>query len=209
MVIQLEKLYEILYNYYGFQDWWPGEGLEIAIGAILTQQTSWINVEKAIQNLKNANCLNIECLRGIRIKELENLIKPSGYFRIKAKRLKNFIEMVLTNTDPSREDLLSVNGLGFETADSILLYWFEKPYFVIDAYTYRIVERLGLYYGKNYLELQSLFMKNIPKDIEMYKEFHALLVQHAKNHCLKNNPKCETCPIQEYCVFFTKKAESL
>ena len=112
MVIQLEELYEILYNHYGPQDWWPGEGLEIAIGAILTQQTSWVNVEKAIQNLNDANCLNLDCLKKIEIEELENLIKPSGYFRIKAQRLKNFIDMIYTNRDPSRDELLSVNGAG-------------------------------------------------------------------------------------------------
>ncbi|MHA2307689.1 MAG: endonuclease, partial [Candidatus Heimdallarchaeaceae archaeon] len=140
MTIQLKELYEILYSYYGPQRWWPGEGLEIAIGAILTQQTSWVNVEKAIRNLKSANCLSIECLEKINIEKLENLIKPSGYYRIKAKRLKNFIELISKNPNPSREDLLSVNGLGFETADSVLLYWFEKPYFVIDAYTYRILD---------------------------------------------------------------------
>jgi endonuclease-3 related protein len=209
MAIKLIELYKTLYDYYGPQGWWPGEGLEIAIGAILTQQTSWTNVEKAIQNLKDANCLSIECLKQIKLEKLEKLIKPSGYFRIKAQRLKNFIEMVYRNPNPSREDLLSVNGLGFETADSILLYWFEELYFVIDSYTYRIVERLGIDSGNDYLKLQRLFIKNLPKNIEIYKEFHALIVQHAKNHCLKNTPKCETCPLHRLCVYHTRKAEIL
>jgi len=201
MTIQLGELYEIFYSYYGPQGWWPGEGLEIAIGAILTQQTSWVNVEKAIKNLKNAKCLSIECLEKINIEKLENLIKPSGYYRIKARRLKNFIELISKNPIPSREDLLSVKGLGLETADSVLLYWFEKPYFVIDAYTFRILNRLGLYDGKNYVELQRLFMDNLPKDIEVYKEFHALLVQHAKRYCLKTRPRCDACPLNKYCNF--------
>jgi endonuclease-3 related protein len=209
MVIQLEELYLILYNYYGPQGWWPGEGLEIAIGAILTQQTSWKNVEKAIQNLKNAHCLNVECLDKIPKEELENLIKPSGYYRVKAQRLKNFIELISTNTTPSRDELLAVKGLGFETADSILLYWFEKSYFVIDAYTHRILERLGISSTDDYSELQRIFMNNIPRDIEMYKEFHALLVQHAKNHCLKNSPKCNACPLKRNCNFHAINDEIL
>ena len=209
MVTQLEKLYQILYDNYGPQEWWPGEGLEIAIGAILTQQTSWLNVEKAIQNLRNSKCLNISCLKSIEIEELENIIKPSGYYRVKARRLKNFIELISKNPTPSREDLLAVKGLGLETTDSILLYWFEKPHFVIDAYTFRILERLGIYDGKNYLELQGLFMRNIPKDVEMYKEFHALLVKHAKIHCLKNQPNCEDCPLNINCNFHTQKTKIL
>ncbi|NPD89667.1 MAG: endonuclease [Asgard group archaeon] len=209
MAIKLEELYEILYNYYGPQGWWPGEGLEIAIGAILTQQTSWISVEKAIQNLKDANCLNIKCLETIHIEKLETLIKPSGYYRIKARRLKNFIELISKNPTPSREELLLVNGLGLETADSVLLYWFEEPYFVIDVYTYRILERLGINSDNDYLELQRIFIDNLPKDIEMYKEFHALLVQHAKSHCLKNHPKCDACPLNKHCSFHIRKAEIL
>ncbi len=209
MIIQLEELYKILYSYYGPQGWWPGEGLEIAIGAILTQQTSWVNVEKAIRNLKNANCLSIECLEKINVEKLENLIKPSGYYRIKARRLKNLIDLISKNPNPSREDLLSVNGLGLETADSVLLYWFEKPYFVIDAYTYRILDRLGINSNNDYLELQRIFINNIPKDIEVYKEFHALLVQHAKSYCLKTHPKCDACPLNKYCDFLTRKAEIL
>lgn len=209
MTTQFEKLYQILYDNYGPQGWWPGKGLEIAIGAILTQQTSWLNVEKAIQNLRNSNCLNISCLKSIEIEELENIIKPSGYYRVKARRLKNFIGLISMNSTPSREDLLRVKGLGLETADSILLYWFEKPYFVVDSYTFRILERLGIYDGKNYLELQEIFMRNIPKDVKMYKEFHALLVKHAKIHCLKNQPNCDDCPLNINCDFFIQKAKIL
>ncbi len=210
MTIQLEELYQILYNNYGPQGWWPGEGLEIAIGAILTQQTSWLNVEKAIKNLKNTNCLSINCLKSIAVEELENIIKPSGYYRVKAKRLKNFIELISKNPTPSREDLLSVKGLGLETADSILLYWFEKPYFVIDTYTNRILTRLGIIDSSlNYIELQRIFIDNLPKDIKMYKEFHALFVKHAKSHCVKNHPKCGDCPLKRNCDFFAQKTEIL
>jgi endonuclease-3 related protein len=198
---ELLEVYDSLYNEYGPQEWWPGEGLEIAVGAVLTQQTNWRNVEKALLELKKADCLNIECLKKIPTKELEELIKSSGYYRVKAKRLKNLMELLSINPKPDRKELLEVNGLGDETADSILLYMLEEKYFVIDAYTFRILNRLGLYGGKNYLELQRIFMLNLPNKLQLYQEYHALLVKHAKICCTKNNPKCNNCILSKSCQY--------
>ena len=199
---QLLVIYRILLDYYGSQNWWPGEGLEIAIGAVLTQQTSWKNVEKALDKLQEADCLSIDCLKEISQEELEKLILSSGYYKIKAKRLKNLIKLLAENPNPSRAELLSVKGLGPETADSILLYWFEKLYFVIDAYTFRIFNRLGVYKEQNYLELQRIFMSKLPNNIQLYKEYHALIVKHAKECCLKRNPKCDICVINNQCNYY-------
>ncbi len=204
----LRQIFDKLLSFYGSQEWWPGEGLEIAVGAVLTQQTNWSNVEKALTKLKDANCLSLTCLEKISIGELEQLIKSSGYYKVKAQRLKNLIKLLSINSDPSREDLLAVNGIGLETADSILLYLFEKPHFVIDSYTFRIMRRIGIYSGRNYSELQRVFMNNLPKDIQLYKEFHALLVKHAKNSCLKNKPKCDMCLLRNNCIYKTKKNNS-
>jgi len=202
---ELMSVYNKLIAYYGLQDWWPGEGFEIAVGAVLTQQTDWSNVEIALNKLKEANCLNIECLKKISFEELESLIKSSGYYRVKAKRLKNLVNLLSINPSPNRKELLSVKGLGDETTDSILLYWFEEPYFVIDSYTFRILERLGLYKNGSYLELQRVFMNNIPNNIQLYKEYRALLVAHAKRHCKKSNPICNSCPLGDRCEYKLKK----
>ncbi len=201
---QLVEVYRILFNHYGAQNWWPGEGLEIAIGAVLTQQTSWVNVEKALNKLREADCLTIGCLKEIPINKLEELIQSSGYYRVKSKRLKNLIELLANNPNPTREELLSVNGLGFETADSILLYWFEKLYFVIDAYTFRIFNRLGIHKERDYLNLQRIFINELPTDIQLYKEYHALIVKHAKECCLKQKPKCDICALNEHCDYYYK-----
>jgi len=199
-----EKLlftYQKLLEFYGKQNWWPGEGIEIAIGAVLTQQTSWNNVEIALNNLRKANCLSIKCLQSIELSKLEELIRPSGYYRLKAIRLRNLINLLAEKPKPTREELLSVKGIGFETADSILNYLFEKPFFVVDAYTFRIFKRLGIYNKEkfDYNELQKLVSQNIPEDVELYKEFHALLVKHAKETCLKKSPKCNECPLNDIC----------
>ncbi len=205
MKINLEEIYNILFEYYGPQGWWPGEGLEIAIGAILTQQTIWHNVEKAIECLKEADCLNIECLKKISLEKLEKLIQSSGYYKAKAKTLKNLTNLLIKIPQPDRNDLLSVKGIGYETADSILLYWFEQPYFVIDAYTFRIFQRLGYYDGKDYLELQRVFMEILPRDTKLYREYHALIVEHAKKYCIKTNPKCNGCPLAKNCSYIDKQ----
>jgi len=201
---ELTAIYEELYGHYGPQNWWPGEGLEIAVGAVLTQQTSWSNVEKALCKIKENKCMNLNCLHTLPISKLEELIKPSGYYRIKAQRIKNLIDLLMKNPIPNRNMLLGVNGIGNETADSILLYQFEQPYFVIDEYTFRILERLGIYRGRNYLELQRIFMESIPNDIQIYKEYHALLVVHAKSCCIKHNPNCLTCPLKSRCKYYMK-----
>ena len=201
MKADLRDIYDMLYDYYGPQGWWPGEGLEIAVGAVLTQQTNWQNVERAITNLKEANCLEIDCLKSLPLSKLETLIHSSGYYKVKARRLKSLIELLARESRPDRDTLLSVNGLGHETVDCIMLYWFEEPYFVIDSYTFRIFQRLGYYEGKNYLELQRVFMEILPRDVQLYNEYHALIVAHAKEQCLKTNPKCDMCPLRDICSY--------
>ena len=207
---QLTEIYELLYDYFGPQYWWPGDGqFEIIVGAILTQNTNWRNVEKAIGNLKEADCLSPEKLQRIDISRLAELIRPAGYFNIKAKRLKNFIDWLFENyqgrleelekvgTDQLRSELLSVKGIGAETADSILLYAFEREIFVIDAYTARIAVRHQLIEPEaDYEQLQYLFSSNLADDVKLFNEYHALLVQLGKNFC-RPKPKCEICPLKE------------
>ncbi|MBU5678853.1 MAG: endonuclease [Candidatus Aenigmatarchaeota archaeon] len=205
---KLIKIYDILLNHFGRQNWWPIIGskktkrLEIIIGAILTQNTSWKNVEKAIKNLVEKRLINREKIIKIKEEELENIIKPCGYYRQKAKRLKETLKRIKGNV--TREKLLKINGIGKETCDAILLYAYEKPYFVIDAYTRRILERTGILknaFKMGYDELQRFFHENLPKDIEVYKEYHALLDELAKNYCKKKSPLCEKCPIAAICDF--------
>lgn len=193
----LLKIYERLLSRFGEQKWWPtisNKRFEIIAGAILTQNTSWKNVEKAIENLHKRGLLNKKAIKNISEGELARLIKPSGYYNQKAKKLKAF-----ANFDKriSRENLLKIWGIGKETADSILLYAYNKPYFVIDAYTIRIMSRLG-FKERRYEDLQKLFQENLPKDIKIYKEFHALLVELGKNYCRKM-PKCKGCPLIDMC----------
>ena len=171
------------------------------VGAILTQNTAWDNVEKALSNLRKANCLTVEKISKISLRKLQTLIKPSGFYKQKALRLKNFVHsiwMVTRFECFTREYLLSLNGIGPETADSILLYAIGKPYFVVDAYTKRIINHLGIFNSENYNEIQKFFEKNIPKDVEIYKEYHALIVALAKNFCRKKI-ECKGCPIRSYC----------
>lgn len=198
---RLNSIYKKLSVFYGKQNWWPGEGLEIAVGAVLAQQTSWSNVEKALEKLKLANCLSMDCFRSISLEDLGKLVRSAGYFNVKAKRLKNLIKLLDTNPRPSRDELLEVNGIGPETADSILLYWFNEPVFVVDSYAFRIFKRQGIYEDNNYDELQRLLIRNLPNKSQMFNEYHALIVQHAKNICLKNNPKCVKCPIKTSCTY--------
>jgi len=204
----LFNIYNRLYNAFGPQHWWPGDSpFEIAVGAILTQNTNWANVEKAINNLKKHKALNASALHRMPQKTLTSLIKPAGYFNIKAKRLKEFIDFLVTNYKGSmkgmksedthilREKLLNVNGIGPETADSILLYALEKPVFVIDAYTKRVLQRHGLASEKlTYHELQRLFHKNLPPDVKLFNEYHALFVKVGKEYC-KPKPNCDKCPL--------------
>ncbi len=204
----LKAAFDRMFNRFGEQHWWPGDTeLEIAVGAILTQNTNWKNVERAITNLKEQNLLSLNALKQLSHKELAELIKPAGYFNIKAKRLKNFIDWLHGRggfdairgipTDRLRRELLEINGIGPETADSILLYSLNRPIFVVDAYTRRILHRHGM---KNalkmgYDELRTGIEECLPTDAVLFNEFHALLVRAGKEFCRRNSPMCEHCPL--------------
>ena len=192
------KLFKQLFTEYGPQHWWPAETpFEVMVGAILTQNTAWANVERAINNLKENHCLSPEGILSVRIDSLAEYLRPSGYFNIKAKRLSNFCQwyvgegqfdvLVSWSTEKLRKELLSVNGVGPETADDILLYAFERPVFVIDAYTRRIFSRLGLVSAdEGYEHLRSRFESSLPAEAAMFNEYHALIVVHAKAVCKKS-----------------------
>ena len=205
----LTRIYDLLFQRFGPQCWWPGETpFEVVIGAILTQNTAWTNVARAIHNLKNAGCLHPEDFYRLDITELAELIRPSGYYQIKAQRLKEFMKHLFLNHNgklermfeqeirPLRQELLDIKGIGPETADSILLYAASKPIFVVDAYTRRIFSRHGFFPEDwSYSDIQSLFMKSLPQDLQLYNEYHALIVRLAKTHC-KKNPVCIGCPLE-------------
>ena len=206
---QLTEIYRLLFERFGPQHWWPGETkFEIVIGAILTQNTNWANVEKAIANLKAANRLTAQALHRLDHAELAELIRPAGYFNLKAKRLKSFLTWLFDNyegrledteainTYQLRKDLLGIKGIGPETADSILLYAFGRPVFVVDTYTARVAVRHHLIEpDAGYAQLQDLFQSNLQQDTQLFNEYHALLVQIGKNFC-KPKPKCPACPLQ-------------
>ena len=206
----LTEIYELLYEAFGPQHWWPGETpFEVITGAILTQNTSWTNVEKAIANLKSAGRLSPEALHRIELSGLAELIRPAGYYNIKAKRLKNFMEWLfdsyggnlanleLIATGRLREELLSIKGVGRETADSILLYALGRPVFVVDAYTARIAVRHGLIeQDADYEQLRELFESNLPQDTRLFNEYHALLVQTGKEFC-RPKARCPGCPLEK------------
>jgi len=207
----LMRIYQILYQAYGPRHWWPGETpFEVMAGAILTQNTSWRNVEKAIQKLKGEGVLNPQRIHHLKKSQLAPLIKSSGYYRIKTDRLKSFVDFFFEEYDGKvkkmgreklgalREKLLRVKGIGPETADSILLYGLRKPIFVVDAYTKRILLRHGLIPEKvSYEEVQKLFMDHLPSDEKLFNEYHALLVHLGKTVC-KKMPRCELCPIKDF-----------
>ena len=207
---ELIEIYQLLYDAFGPQHWWPGDTrIEIITGAILTQNTNWTNVEKAINNLKAADCLSAEKLHSLELSKLAELIRPAGYFNIKAKRLKNFLDWLFENydgnlknldslnTEQFREDLLAVKGIGRETADSILLYAFERPVFVVDAYTARITIRHRLIDSdSDYEQLRYLFESNLPEDIQLFNEYHALLVRTGKDFC-RPKARCTGCPLEK------------
>ncbi|MFH0884273.1 MAG: hypothetical protein V1861_01025 [Candidatus Micrarchaeota archaeon] len=179
------SLYRELLAEYGPQNWWPAESqYEVVAGALLTQNANWRNVEKAIANLKTAGKMSPEGILETQNTELETLIRPCGFFRQKAARLKplteKYLEVKKRGSPPSREELLKVKGVGKETADSILLYAFELPYFVIDAYTRRFCAHHRLYEGKEYDEYRSFFESSLPRDAQLYKEYHALIVEWGK-----------------------------
>jgi len=212
---QLFNIYQILSDHFGPRHWWPADSpFEVVIGAILTQNTTWTNVEQAIRNLKQADALTIEKLSNLPIQQLEALIKPSGFFRQKASRLQNLAKHLLEvwqsnlsafccgPLNDARERLLSRPGIGPETADSILLYAANRPSFVVDAYTRRIFGRIGFLHGREkYDEIRLLFMQNLPEQTELYNEYHAQIVQLAKTYCRKNKTLCSECPLNGACSF--------
>ncbi len=204
--MNLKLLFERLLKHFGRLNWWPAEtSFEVIVGAILTQNTSWRNVERAIANLKRANKLSPEGILSLSNEELEDLIRPAGFYRQKAERLKLMaqVDWDRVNSMPlkeAREYLLSLKGVGKETADSILLYALNKPIFVIDAYTKRIYSRLTGDKIDDYDQLRSIFEGQLSSVYE-FNEMHALLVELAKNYCLKNNPKCSECPVRDLCKF--------
>jgi len=207
---QLTEIYQLLFDSFGPQHWWPGQTqFEIITGAILTQNTNWANVEKAIANLKSVDCLTPEKLYHLDVSQLAEYIRPAGYYNIKTKRLKNFINWLFENydgrlknletvdTDQLRAELLAINGIGYETADSILLYALARPVFVVDAYTARIAFRHQLIEpDANYEQLRELFQSNLTEDTQLFNEYHALLVRVGKEFC-KPKAGCPGCPLEQ------------
>lgn len=206
---KLSGFYDSLFSHYGPQKWWPGRTpFEVVVGAILTQNTNWGNVEKAIGNLKRARALNYRAMHALPTSELAELIRPSGYYNIKARRLKNFLDLVSEKfsgslsrlfkleTGELRKTLLSINGIGPETADSILLYAAERAVFVVDAYTIRILRRHSLIDESwDYHRVQDLFTSSLAPETKLYNEYHALIVMTGKELCKTREPLCEECPL--------------
>jgi endonuclease-3 related protein len=214
-LISLQNLYNRLYDHYGPQRWWPADSpFEVIVGAILTQNTNWQNVERAISNLRSASALDPTSIRNLPIAELETLIRPSGFFRQKAVRLQRFTSLLQTDfaddlqallslplTD-LRELLLEQSGIGPETADAIVLYAAGKPSFVVDAYTHRILERIGIETGRQqYEQTRALFMTALPHSPELFNEYHALIVRLVKECCRKRTPLCSSCPLLPCCSY--------
>lgn len=204
----LLKIYRRLFKHFGPQHWWPGETVEeIIIGAVLTQNTNWGNVERAIENLKRADALSLRKIVALEPETLSALIRPSGYYNIKAKRLwavadyfvrrcdTDFSVLETIPTEKLRGELLSVHGVGRETADSILLYALNRPVFVVDAYTLRVGRRHGFLSDKDdYESARALFERSIKRDVQPYNEYHALLVRLGKEYC-RPRPRCAACPL--------------
>ncbi|MBP7937091.1 MAG: endonuclease III domain-containing protein [Phycisphaerae bacterium] len=207
----LKAFYDAMFETFGPQHWWPAKSsTEVIIGAILTQNTAWRNVERAIANLAAAKALDWKRLHEMSVEELAELVRPAGTYKVKAHRLKSFVEwlwdryqgdlkrMFNTSLDALREQLLSVSGIGRETADAILLYAGGMPSFVVDAYTARILYRHGLTDDSaDYDEIKDLFESNLPEDATYFNEYHALLVQVGKLHC-RPRPRCEGCPLDPF-----------
>lgn len=208
---ELYEVYKVLRKTFGHQHWWPGQTpFEVMVGAILTQNTAWTNVEKAILNLKKAGKLSLNALRLLPKKKLAVLIRPAGYFNIKADRLKHFIRFFIREYQGDlrrmrreplailRQKLLRVNGVGPETADSILLYALNKRAFVIDAYTKRIFARHGAGHVTDpYEDWQKLFVGALPRNTALYNDYHAQIVRVAKNYCRKA-ARCHSCPLRHF-----------
>ena len=211
------EMYDAMRSRYGPQDWWPaanrgtGDGaLEICIGAILAQNTNWKNVEKAIANLHQAGCVSVSAIGQMSHSELAELIRPAGHYNVKAKRLKNFIARVAETFDDDieafldrpvaalREELLAINGIGRETADSMILYAAGNCTFVVDGYTYRILLRHGLIdAASDYEQIKELLESALPEDLDLWNDYHAQLVAVGKNHC-RPRARCEGCPLEQF-----------
>jgi len=205
------EMFNLLLDHYGPRHWWPAETeLEVMVGAVLTQNTNWKNVERAIENMKKRNLISLNALHSVTADELAQEIRSAGYYNIKARRLKHLINFIADHYDGDlpallkdktqtlREGLLSVNGIGPETADSILLYAADRPIFVIDAYTHRILNRHDMTEEQTtYQELQELFMDNLPEDRALFNEFHALIVETGKDYC-RRKPLCDRCPLEQW-----------
>jgi endonuclease-3 related protein len=213
--MSLKRVYDRLLKAYGQQHWWPGDTpFEVMVGAVLTQNTAWTNVERAIHNLKLYEALDPRAIVAAPHQQLAQWLRPSGYFNIKATRLKQFCDWYLREgeyqrlsgleTPALRKALLSVKGVGPETADDILLYAFDRPVFVIDAYTRRIFSRLGYVGGEEgYEELRTFFETGLARQrdkVKLFNEYHALIVNHAKDYC-KKRPLCENCCLQQSCYY--------
>ena len=210
--LPLRSYFDALLAAHGPQHWWPGRSrFEIVVGAILTQNTSWTNVERAIRNLRAARMLSPQAILRVRSARLAQFLRPSGYFRQKAKTLKSFVNFLYaayagslsrlfaTRKDILRAQLLALRGIGPETADSILLYAGKHPVFVVDAYTRRILERHGQAHPKlAYDKIRTMFESALPVDHQLFNEFHALIVHVGKNYCRPNNPRCSECSLSRF-----------
>ncbi len=206
---KLMKMYDAMLQELGKSGWWPGHSpLEVMLGAILTQNTAWANVEKAIDNLKKAGMLDLEALFEASQEDLAELIRPAGYFRVKAGRIKALLAWIKDfaggdlkslkshDTWALREELLGVKGVGPETADAILLYALERPSFVADEYTRRILSRHGMVPEEaGYDELRDFFMDALPEEVPLFNEYHALIVRVGKQWCTRRKPDCKNCPL--------------
>ena len=217
----LKEIYHRLFDAYGPQGWWPGDSrFEMICGAILTQAAAWRNVELALANLREARIDDWLAVHANCQETLAKLVRPSGYYNAKARKLKAFAAHVCLNhggeLDPMfaadtvtlRRELLSIYGIGPETADDILLYAAGKPSFVIDAYTIRIMSRVGLTPndGHDYESWQAMFHAGVPKDVQMYNEYHALLDRHHKGACTKNDPRCGGCCLADICEYANQQS---
>jgi endonuclease III related protein len=209
--MQLMEVYQRLLEAFGPQHWWPGETpAEVVVGAVLVQNTSWANVEKALRRLREADLLDPHALAGMPVEELEEYLRPAGYYRVKARRLQNLMRLIDQRFDGSLETmfrtplgelramLLAVSGIGPETADSILLYAGQLPVLVVDGYTQRIFCRHGWIEPEaDYHQLQAYCQSQLPEDVPLLNEFHALLVRLGKDYCRKTRPRCPECPLRE------------
>ena len=209
LMTDFQQVYQLLFDHYGPQHWWPADTpFEVLVGAVLTQNTSWGNVGKALVCLRERGLLEYETFSQLAPEEIAPLIRSSGYYNLKAQRLRNLINLVEEEyggnfalfrkgeLHPLREQLLTVRGIGPETADAILLYVCKKLSFVVDTYTHRVFSRHGMVDEESdYHSIQEQFVNNLPEDTELYGEYHALVVRVAKDFCKKKAPRCEGCPL--------------